>query len=131
MAIRFSSGFMTTYRPINRNDLIMEEVNKIEKQFSEFKKLCPNSGKHSIELWQIVFEYNDNINSLGIKSDVLKYVRDSFTEMGLTEIKITKEKQFPTYAEFAFVYEDNSGYSVCYCNSSDNLEHCTKIFACF
>jgi hypothetical protein len=58
---------------------------------------------------------------LGIKKDVLKVVRGSFLEMGMTEITL-KHDRYPTFAEFAFVNDKDD-------TCSD--ENCCKIYACF
>jgi len=134
MAITFSKKFMCDVRPKPREVIIKEQVDKIEKKFAnlkDYKSIDGQPVKHTIDLWEVAFNCDDLnlINSLGIKSDVLKCVRNSFIEMGLTEIKITIEKQFPTYAEFAFV--DEKDYKELYYDTSDNLVKCTKIFACF
>jgi hypothetical protein len=132
MEITFSKNFMRDVRPKPREVIIKEQVDIIEKKFAilkDYKAIDGQPVKHTIGLWEVGIDCDDLINSLGIKSDVLKCVRNSFIEMGLTEIKITIEKQFPTYAEFAFV--DEKDYKELYYDTSDNLVKCTKIFACF
>jgi len=133
MEITFSKNFMRDVRPKPREVIIKEQVDIIEKKFAilkDYKAIDGQPVKHTIGLWEVGIDCDDLINSLGIKPDVLKCVRNSFIEMGLTEIKITKEKQFPTYAEFAFVAEKEK-YSDFFHDKSDNLENCTKIFSCF
>ena len=135
MAITFSKKFMYDLRPKPREDIIKEQVDNIEKEFASLKDYKQIDGQpvtHVIEC--LGFEFTDDTNvlllNLGIKTDVLKCVRNSFIEMGLTEIKITTEKQFANYAEFAFA-DEKKDYKELYYDTSDNLEKCTKIFACF